>query len=347
MEKRPRDRIETLPRADSSQTRIRRPLSMPSRRIPLERKVTLDFPHTEGIVTEALANVSMTGMFVRSERPEPPGARVAFELDLAGDRPPILGQAEVVWGRPQDEGLGRPAGKGLRFIEIDSAQRDQIREAVEQQLRRGVAEFKLEESAEKPGIDPAEPRPPKQTHPVAKLHPYAGAAFAKSAADKQRPWKAWTAAMVAVAIVLALVFLIARRGLDPPNHEEPAQPETVAADDEDQTLSEVLETVASWARAWSEQRAEAYLSFYSLDFHPPGGLSRERWGAQRKSRLTAPKRITVRITEITTRFLHPDRCTVSFLQDYASDSYRDSTRKVLELALQDGKWMIVAERTSS
>ena len=381
MEKRSRDRNEDQPSNSPPSPRIRKPLSMPSRRIPLERRVTLDFPHTQGIVTETLSNVSMTGMFVRSQRPEPPGTRVTFELDLVGGGQSIRGQAEVVWGRAQDEGTGRPPGMGLRFIELDKGNQKWIRQAVEDQLRRGVASFRLDASnSESPAPHVAIPHQPAISSPGDSLesvhwgreddtdfsqrHPYAGAAVARSAAEPPRRWGIYAAIAAAIAGILTLGFFLGRGtaispvGAESPPPEEstateltavtaqtavPGQAEALASEDIDSIEREVLETVVSWAQAWSDQQPEAYLAFYSQDFRPPGGRNREQWEVQRKARISAPSRIAVGITEVATERLAPGHWRVTFLQDYSSDSFRDSTRKIMELALEAGTWRILAE----
>lgn len=50
-----------------------RPSVMDSRRVPLERKVILKFHHFGGFFVEYSANVSLTGMFIRTDSAKPPG----------------------------------------------------------------------------------------------------------------------------------------------------------------------------------------------------------------------------------------------------------------------------------
>lgn len=348
--KEPRDRGTGPGRGDSAPARIRKPLSMASRRIPLGRRVTLDFPDCEGILTATVSNVSMTGMFVRSERIEDPGTRADFELDLSGDQPRVRGRAEVVWGRSRDEGLGRPAGMGFRFIDLGSEQEGWIRQAVEEQLRRGVAELKLDLH---PGLEPGQGS--------SEQHPYAGVAVAQGASNRQDRPRSWLAVAVVAGIVLAA--FLGRSVLTPsvdPGPRPPASPESGdeappaaapaeagPANSQEATHSQVLEAVSAWAEAWSRQDVEAYLASYSRDFQPPGGVSREVWTEQRRGRISRPRRISVRLSDVAPRLSGHERCRVSFLQVYESESYRDATRKELELTLEQGEWKIVAERSSS
>jgi len=126
----------------------------------------------------------------------------------------------------------------------------------------------------------------------------------------------------------------------------PVPAESVPAPVEPEPVEEagpaVLDRLEAWALAWSEQQVDEYLAFYSAEFQPKRG-SRETWSAQRRTRIERPQRIEVRISEIETNFPSAERAEVSFLQEYASESYRDTTRKVLELVREDDGWMILTE----
>ncbi|MFQ5528632.1 MAG: hypothetical protein ACE5GX_20550 [Thermoanaerobaculia bacterium] len=118
-----------------------------------------------------------------------------------------------------------------------------------------------------------------------------------------------------------------------------------------QHLDELQPEVEAWARAWSNQDVDAYLSHYSPDFVPPGGLSREAWEARRRDRLTRPSRVAVAISEFRqvgfkkkwTGGRRMELVKVQFRQVYESDSYSDEVAKVLELELTDLTWKIVTE----
>ena len=98
---------------------LRKPISIDSRRIALERMITLEFPHVGAFFAEYSSNISMTGMFIRTDRIQLPGTLAAFEFNLADGMKLISGEAEVVWVRKRHEGPDRPAGLGLRFVRLD------------------------------------------------------------------------------------------------------------------------------------------------------------------------------------------------------------------------------------
>ena len=342
---------------------LRTPISIESRRVALERKITLDFPHFQGFLTQYSANISMTGLFVQAERPEPPGTIVAFEFRLADGLNLIRGEAEVVWRRREMEALDRPPGMGLRFVRLDKESRRLIRWAVEKRLREGGKPFEVDEHpVENEGmthgvedLDLVHPGTEDEVDP--RLHAYAGAAVAKSWFER------WRLAILAAAVTMlaGALFLLYQQlrhrssteSRSPATATKAAKPETPAVveaarpeapEKAEQGVAAGLDMVAAWASAWSQQRVDDYLSFYSDDFRPPRGMGLAEWGELRRSRFLKPRRIEVGITELDAVLESPRRCRVSFLQFYASDSYRDTTRKILVLTLEDGRWQILEER---
>ena len=109
--------------------------------------------------------------------------------------------------------------------------------------------------------------------------------------------------------------------------------------------STAIATVRAWADAWSRQDAELYLGYYSRDFSPPNGLHRKAWKAQRRQRIARPGIIGVKIVDPEVEVCEAHRATVTFLQIYTSDVYRDRVRKELRLSRQENRWQIVGERS--
>lgn len=122
-----------------------------------------------------------------------------------------------------------------------------------------------------------------------------------------------------------------------PAPEKPAYPEKEA------DISEVEESVMAWARAWSAQDSEAYLSFYSGAFDPPKNLGSTAWANQRKKRLLAPTFIRIKLSQMESAALDNKFVSVSFKQHYTSDRYSDTTRKLLLLKNEEGLWRILQE----
>jgi tetratricopeptide (TPR) repeat protein len=106
----------------------------------------------------------------------------------------------------------------------------------------------------------------------------------------------------------------------------------------------VTAAVESWAAAWSRRDADAYLGAYSAKFKTPGGESHTSWESSRRERITAPKKIVVKLSDIRINELGNNRAQASFHQSYRSDKLTSSTHKVLELVKSGSGWQIVEER---
>lgn len=100
-----------------------------------------------------------------------------------------------------------------------------------------------------------------------------------------------------------------------------------------------------WAAAWSSQQLDGYLTSYSQDFLPTGGLSRGEWSLQRRRAITRPRTIEVKLEELQVTEAGTDRVRVELVQSYRSDQYRDRVRKRLLLTREAERWLILAEET--
>lgn len=108
-------------------------------------------------------------------------------------------------------------------------------------------------------------------------------------------------------------------------------------------LDGVTTAVFDWARAWSAQDVERYLSAYAPEFTPSGGMSRTAWVKQRRQRVSAPSRIRVEVIEPKAESIGTNMARVRFKQVYESNTYSDSSNKVLDLKKVAGRWLIVRE----
>jgi len=104
----------------------------------------------------------------------------------------------------------------------------------------------------------------------------------------------------------------------------------------------IIETVQSWAKAWSNKDVGRYLAHYSPDFSP-ANMNYSEWTAQRRERIAGAGRISVVARDIQVKRISPNRAEVQFKQVYQSDRLKNSSSKTLDLELSDGKWLIVRE----
>ncbi|MPS49419.1 tetratricopeptide repeat protein [Methylobacillus sp.] len=110
----------------------------------------------------------------------------------------------------------------------------------------------------------------------------------------------------------------------------------------DQTQA-VLDAVNSWAKAWSSQDIDRYLASYAKDFKTPNGETRSNWEAMRKTRLSKPTRIEVKLSNIQVSFEDDHTARATFQQSYEADHLSQRTRKQLVLVQQQGQWLIQQE----
>jgi len=126
------------------------------------------------------------------------------------------------------------------------------------------------------------------------------------------------------------------------------EPETILEPpfDKEAARKEVKTAVNSWANAWSAKDVNRYVKSYSAKFVPPNKLSRSRWEAQRRVRLSKPRYIKVLLDNVRIEILSQDQALVRFVQTYQSDNYKDQVNKQLLLNKVDGVWLISKEESS-
>ncbi len=122
--------------------------------------------------------------------------------------------------------------------------------------------------------------------------------------------------------------------------EEAPTPVSPSASQEEQ----VEAAVRAWADAWSGQRVADYLGSYSTAFDPPRGLDRSAWEAQRRTRLSRPQFIELRLEVVRVELTGPETARATFRQTYRSDTYADVVTKTLEVRREVDGWKIVGER---
>jgi ketosteroid isomerase-like protein len=125
---------------------------------------------------------------------------------------------------------------------------------------------------------------------------------------------------------------------------ETANPATLShLREADQERIETL--LESWRQAWQAHDVAGYLGHYGTAFTPVDGSSRDTWAAARTQKLSSKAAIAVQIKEIDMARINADLYKVSFVQSYASGSYREAGRnKTLHLAREQGDWKIIREQ---
>lgn len=107
---------------------------------------------------------------------------------------------------------------------------------------------------------------------------------------------------------------------------------------------QVAQTIQDWLRAWMKQDVESYLGFYAKQFKTPDNESRGKWEQTRRTRVSRPRKIEIRLSALKVQIADAENATAIFRQDYRSDSYRDSVIKELTFIKENGVWRIGQER---
>jgi len=108
--------------------------------------------------------------------------------------------------------------------------------------------------------------------------------------------------------------------------------------------AEVIAAVRAWAQAWSKKDADAYLAHYAKNFKTPGGQPRADWEKSRRSRIAAPKSISVDVGSPKVTLQGPERASVAFRQTYRSDVFKGTNSKTLTMSKSEGRWLIEEEK---
>ncbi len=117
-------------------------------RIPFATQVEVRFEEFGEFVTEYSKDLSLTGMFLHTSRPHPPGSSFQFEFAVEGGHRLIRGIGEVVWIRELDRSKHEPPGMGVRFISLDVKSLKLVRWLIERNLAEGRRMFQLDRPGE-------------------------------------------------------------------------------------------------------------------------------------------------------------------------------------------------------
>jgi len=127
--------------------------------------------------------------------------------------------------------------------------------------------------------------------------------------------------------------------------KEETQAAEIASKTEQQLMTEIKEKTSSWSKAWMAGNFKDYLSAYSENFVPSGGLSYDKWRAQRRYRLRHSKQVEVSYNQLNIFFNAEKTLAITeFVQQYKAGQYNDKVKKQLYWQSENGSWLIAREQ---
>ena len=128
-----------------------------------------------------------------------------------------------------------------------------------------------------------------------------------------------------------------------PNAPAPSAEKPAAGGGDD----ELVQILNAWATAWSKRNVDAYLAFYAKDFKTPKGEPRAEWEEGRRTRILAPKSISVEAEAPKVSMNGDKQASVTFRQRYKSDTITANGMKTLVLVKTDAGWRIQQEKVAN
>lgn len=105
----------------------------------------------------------------------------------------------------------------------------------------------------------------------------------------------------------------------------------------------VKRVIDSWVAAWSKADVPRYLALYSPAFKSDDGRGLAQWRVLRSGRISHAGPIDLKLDKLKITQVDATHAQAAFEQDYRAKTQHDLTAKTLDLALEDGKWLIVGE----
>ncbi len=158
-------------------------------------------------------------------------------------------------------------------------------------------------------------------------------------AEAKQGIKAAEAEATPVTIAVSEPEPVVAKAPEPVVAKVPEPPPTVDASLE----ADVLQSVRGWATAWSNKNVRDYLAAYTPDFKK-SGMNNDAWKKRSTRLIGAPKEIKVVLGHVNVIVHDNSHATVSFVQDYRSDTQHSQVNKTLRLIKQSDRWLIAEEQ---
>lgn len=119
------------------------------------------------------------------------------------------------------------------------------------------------------------------------------------------------------------------------------------ANNNNNDVNQITETIEAWAKAWSAKDVNQYLANYSSTFKTPKGESRKQWEQTRRERVSRPASIKVEIANLKITMQASNMAKASFKQSYRANGSPQRTTKILAMKKVGDSWLIDQESTGN
>ena len=123
--------------------------------------------------------------------------------------------------------------------------------------------------------------------------------------------------------------------------DQPVSLKSKPAADSSAETKRVMTLFDSWRADWAGKNVDGYLSHYADSFMP-NKSGRASWEQSRKRMLSKPEWIKVDADDVNV-VVNGSKAYVEFTQRYASNLYKDVSKKRLDLIMESGAWKITKE----
>ena len=126
----------------------------------------------------------------------------------------------------------------------------------------------------------------------------------------------------------------------------PPEKPPAASAEEAELIQAATQALQMWAQAWEKKDMDRYVKSYVPGFTPSDGKSHAEWLKDRQDRILSKGQIKIQISQVEAKLVNKNTIKLRYRQNYQSDKLKVSSVKLIEMKLQDQRWLITKERSA-
>ena len=126
----------------------------------------------------------------------------------------------------------------------------------------------------------------------------------------------------------------------------PTEKASAASAEEAELTQAATQALQMWAQAWEKKDMDRYVKSYVPGFTPSDGKSHAEWVKDRQDRILSKGQIKIQISQVEATLVNKNTIKLRYRQNYQSDKLKVSSVKLIEMKLQDQRWLITKERSA-